>query len=274
MTDSTGSPSVHSTGNTPTSAPSAPQSNDWITGLAESYWPVLVLFPVLYGLLNGAALLSADPFLLPEQGSLFYLYIAFKSASAVSIPVLLYLVSKRVADKPRRWLVLLLVWSVVGCVVVVFAATYNSNVAQSTNGAAFRRLWPGQDLTEGDAAIVEGFPFSYTTQSILVTELLTVVVLALLSAALIRWLATQIPALAAVVVPIAVFSTLVAYTLILRWPLVVDYDFFVGDAALGGTFAELLFPPLPFDLVGGSSLGIAAATMGMFLALWGPKPTE
>ena len=59
----------------------------------------------------------------------------------------------------------------------------------------------------------------------------------------------------------------VAYVATHPWSLVVDYDFFVGDAVFGGTIGELLYFMAPFDPVGAVVLGASALTMaGLILA--------
>lgn len=240
----------------------------------QRFWPVFVLFPVLYGVFNLMALIvltrTGD-----DEAFRSYERVGFATKFTIvpCFPVLFALLAERVAAKPSRWKVLAGTWAVVGTLVVLFVARYQSTVAAVGNTASYQRLWPDQPVRESELEIVDGLGSRYTEFAVVTTEILIVFLIAIVSSLILRYAAIRIPWLAAAVVPVTVFGILVLYVALLDYPFIPDFDFFVGDAVLGGTFAELLFAPAPFDMAGGAALGIAAATMGTFLAIW-PPPVQ
>lgn len=225
-----------------------------------------MLFPVLFAAGQTAVLVGA----LASEHSVTWLA---KWLTVPSIPVLLALLADRVSRRPERWRVVAAVWATLGVGVVLVVTAAIEWVTERIGNAAYWRLWP-TTVGPGEQRMLDeigGHGPGWTPTGITVRELSAVVLVALAAALALRWCARRGAApVAAIVVPVAVFIALLAYSATTPWSFRMDFDFFVGDAVLGATFGELVFVVAPFDPIGSIAIGLAALSMGALLAVWRP----
>ncbi len=248
------------------------------------WWGLAVLFPVVFGALGAADLVAhlrldpADPSLpgpsgLPDwHDQVDQVTWPFKWLTIPSLPILIFLLAEKVVERPHRWRVAGVVWTVVGVALVLIVAARMVEVSAALSNVASWRLWPGP-LGEGAERSLDelgGFGPRWTPAGIVVRELLAIVALAWGSAlALRRCARDDVPVLGAGAVAVMVAGVLFVYKLLTPWSFRADFDFFVGDAVLGATLGELLFFPAPFDPIGSLAIGVAALSMGILIVAWG-----
>lgn len=243
------------------------------------WWGLAVLFPLLLAAGQGADMAAhARPELPTWHGEVGGATWVAKWLTVPSLPVLLVLLAERIADHPRRWRVATALWVVLGAVVVVITTSAIGPVGEIVSDPTYHRLWP-TTLTTQQAGFVDevgGFGSNWTPTQIVARELTAMVLLAVASGLTLRHCARiGFARAAAGAVPLAVIVVLVVYRTVAPWAFRVDFDFFVGDAVLGSTLAELLFFIAPFDPIGSMAIGLAALTMGGLILAWGgARPGE
>jgi len=230
------------------------------------YWPLAVIAPLAYSLAQVNVLISRGD---PDRPEL----VAGKSLAVLCLPILVYLIAERVAERPSRWRTAAIVWVTAGFSSVAVVSSLALKISQASSNAAYWRLWPTDEserarihLSSVDAG---HFDDGWGVGQIVGRELVAVIVIALLSSLVLRVAAGLSPSIAAAVVPTTIFLLLAVYVAITPWAFVMDYDFFVGDSILGATFGDLLLLPVPMDPVSGVALGVAATSMGGLLLAWG-----
>ncbi len=192
-----------------------------------------------------------------------------------SMPILVLLLAEKVAERPARWRAATGLWLVLGIGLVLSVVSRMAYVSDAASSVASWRLWPTTLSSDGRNTLAAyeslgGFGPRWTTGQVVASELLAVVTLALASGLALRRCARDgAPRLAVGAVPVAVMAVLLIYRMAAPWSFRVDFDFFVGDAVLGGTMGELLFFPAPFDPIGSLAIGLAAVSMGALIVVWG-----
>lgn len=220
------------------------------------WWPLLLLPPTVT-----AAVASAWVF------SDFESYVLLVSAALLSVPcvpVVIWLLAERVAEQPKRWRIASGVWISLGVACVLWTRWFIVDIIGLTQGS---RLWP----TEADPDVLLSLDHppdgSWTPDRIMTTELVFVVIIAIMTGSVLRAVRTA-PRYAAAMVPVLVWTMLGIYQLVAPLSFVLDYDTFFGDLVLGGTYANLTFV-LPFDVVGSGAIALACLSMGLMLHGWG-----
>jgi len=240
------------------------------------WWGLAVLLPMVFAATGLADLVAHGGQQLPgwhePVGRVAWVA---KWLTVPSMPILILLLAEKVAERPVRWRAASGLWLVLGSGLVLSVVSRMAYISDAASSVASWRLWPttlssdGMD-TLGAYESLGGFGPSWTTGQVIASELLAVVALALASGLALRRCAKDgAPRLAVGAVPVAVMAVLFVYRLAAPWSFRADFDFFVGDAVLGGTIGELLFFPAPFDPIGSLAIGSAAVSMGALIVMWG-----
>ncbi len=235
-------------------------------------WLVTLVAPISYAVLFAVATTTG-------RGDTSLELWLTKFPAVVSLCVLVFLLAQRVNEKPARWRAATIMWAAVGVAVIEITSTYALRINEAVNSAAYWRLWPTDESTRTQQHLGSIEPgkldSSWTVDNVVYRERLTMVALALVAGLVLRYVSQRSAVLTALVLPIAVFVTLVGYAMSTPWSFIPDYDFFVGDSMLGATLFELLVFVAPVDPVSAVGLAVGAVTMALLLAAWGgPATTE
>lgn len=228
------------------------------------YWGIAAVIPMLYGFVQFMALMNDTSFESPAAW-------IFKIATVPSIPVLIYLLAERIAERPTRASLSAFIWATLGSVLILVMSRYGAVVSERVSNVASWRIWPGQPLSVSETealdeiGVLQNLP---TVNEIVWREVIVVVLIALLVGGAFR-LCTAAPKAAVGLVPITVFGSLVAYKATTPWAFIIDFDFFIGDMLLGAMLAELMFAFAPFDPLGAIGLALASFTMSSMILAWG-----
>ena len=208
------------------------------------------------------------------------LVIAFKLQTVVCVPLLVYYVAQRISERPTRAVEAAATWSLLGIGVILLARAFIDDIVRISNDPGLVRLWPeglGHNIFQEEVLPglddTPGADWNPTT--ILQMELIAVVACALL-AVLILWLFRKAPVVATLGLLVGVWFSLMIYsTVIAPTGVLIDYDFFLGDIALGATLLELSFFIVPADIVGAFNVMAASLSLAGLLWLWGgPMPRQ
>lgn len=164
------------------------------------------------------------------------------------------------------------IWSSVGVALVLVVAW----AKEQGTSLGIDHLWPGRSNPELVDALSPGPGPGWHPSSIVAVEIMAVVVMPIVVAALLRLLARRPERLVVTALALgAVFLSLLAYDRIVGWPVMFDFDPFVGDAVLGILTYELGFFFAPVDPLGATSLAAIAIANSLILASAKPlTPTD
>lgn len=231
--------------------------------------PWLAAPPALYGTVQLGYLLACTGQLPAEwHNELRAISHPLKWLTVLTIPLLIHHLADRMTRRPNLWWQASALWAVVGTVFVWALVPFAPAIAEASAKPDASRLWPGTEAlasTQADAK----FDAAYTVNRIVASELVAVVIIAMLIGLTFR-LRLKSPWTAAGLVPIVAVLSLIGYSLMVPGGFIMDYDPFVGDVVLGGVLADLIIPVTPFDPIGAMAIGIAGLSMGGLLRLSEP----
>ena len=229
-------------------------------------WLVVTLPPLTYGAASAVDLwLAIDG---RHEAWVDVTRTGAKVLTIVCVPVLLGWAGPLVRRAGGRLLAATGTWSVLAVAAMVAAMATRNRVADAQASASYRRLWPDAPVRPGDEAVIESFGDRYQLVTVISVELAFLLALAV-STPLVMAASRRVGRYAcAWTVPVWIGLVLVAYGLVAPWAFVPDADFYIGDAILGASFAELLVGPLPFDAAGAIAVAAGALTVSAMVALW------
>lgn len=236
---------------------------EWTPGVGVKRFAEVA--PVAYGALMLAYLLACleviDPLV---ADALHWPSTAAKLATVVAVPVALWRVGQAVEHEPAHrhlWWKLGLVWALLGTVIVLAVVPFGEQIARASAKPTAVRVWPGTEMA-AERDLLVAADQAYNLTRVVVTELLAVMVLALVASLCVR-AANRIDAAMIAVLPVAVFITLLLYVMASPGAFIWDYDSFIGDVVLAGVLGELIFFMGAFDPVGAIALVVGASTVAV-----------
>ena len=225
---------------------------------------VLLVAPIVYAAaFNVRFHVDDTPFNSPD--TLFGLaLVGLKILAVVSLLYSLGRIGQLVGEQRQFAGVAATVWAIAGtALVLVVAAAKNRGRVLSSD-----QLWPGHveptllDMLSSEPGT------DWQPYTIVVFELIAVALLATLTAAAVAVLAPRLErALVTAIASAGVFLGLLIYDRLVSWPVMFDFDFFVGDAVLGAATYEVGFVFLPVDTIGALAFGTAGLANLTVLAL-------
>ncbi len=227
---------------------------------------LLVLVPVAYALLYNIRFQTSNHQPHGFDGIAGAALIVLKPLSIIALAASVHSVGKLIAKKPGRATTAAVVWALAGAMLVSAVALAKHRGAT----LGIDQLWPERSNPELLNLLSPGPGQRWEPRAIIVTELVAVLALSALVAGIL-WLLARRPErlLVTALAMAAFFFGLLFYDLVAGWPIMFDFDPFVGDAALGALAYELGFVFLPFDPVGSLGLAAIAVANGALLTLWG-----
>jgi hypothetical protein len=274
----------------------APGRIDW-TGVAEDYKGRIAGTACAYGAYALVNLLVRNTMELPKEieptgfavvviVSLFILFALTKCMFFLAAPILVALVARRVAARPARWLAVALVWAGTGLGAMVLVALNEDTIRRVANNNEYHRITP-DDFREQICTpnTPECFPTldildnphifdAYGWERMILTEVLTLCLIAFAAALVLRLTAPASRHLAAAAVPMTIVAGLWLYCQFAApWAFVIDWDTFVGDRILGTLSYEFALLIFVFDPFGAMTLGAYALSMYL-MTRWWPAPTQ
>ncbi len=204
-----------------------------------------------------------NPFDGPDGFMLLALF-ALKLVTVVALVIGLHRIGARIAASPALAWVAAAIWALVGVALTAVVAWAKNQGAS----LGVDQLWPGKADAALRGHLDPGPGPGWNPTSIVTAELVAVVLLALGVAMLLRSTVRRldqrvITALTAV----GFFCGLLIYDQVVGWPVMFDFDPFVGDAVLGVLTYELAFLPGPIDPLGAIALAAMAAANGLILVV-------
>ena len=228
-----------------------------------------VVVPVAYAaLFNLSFRTDENPFNGPD-GFMVLVLFALKLLTIVALVIGLHRIGARIAASPALAWVGAVIWALVG---VALAAV----VAWAKNRGAslgVDQLWPGQSDAALRGHLNPGPGLGWNPTSIVTAEIMAVVLLAAGVAMVLRLTGRRFEGRVVTTLTMVGFLCgLLIYDQIVGWPVMFDFDPFVGDAVLGVLTYELAFLPAPIDPLGAITLAAIAAANGLILvvARWAP----
>ncbi len=235
------------------------------TGIAMT-----VVAPVAHAaLFNLSYRIDDSPFDGPDGVMIFALF-ALKLLTVISLVVGLHRIGAQVAASPALAWMAAGIWSSVGTVLVAVVASAKNQGAS----LGIDHLWPGQSDPELLSHLDPGPGLGWNATSIVTAEILAVASLSVGVALILRFAAGRLERRFATGLTMASFLCgLLVYDRIVGWPVLFDFDPFVGDAVLGVLTYELTVLPGPVDPLGAITLAAIAAANGLILvvARWVPS---
>ena len=197
------------------------------------------------------------------------LLVAAKLIMLGTFAVLVFWAGHAIACAPYRWIVAGSLWSLIGAISVASIGVAHGWIEELPRKSAFRR-WQA----EPDAFVENlqyrhfiGWDLWHRVPDVLEREMIFLFVVAWVTAGAIR-ISNRLkvtPVIAAFGVPLGLT---VLYHTTHPWSLTHDYDFFLGDAVVGGATGEFVFLLLPFDVVGAVVIAAAGVAMGGMILAW------
>jgi hypothetical protein len=199
----------------------------------------------------------------PTDGALgFIVLVVLKLAAVASLVVLAGRLGRAIAGNRRRIAATGTAWA--GAALGLLGLVVANIEPFLAYGC---RVWPGGDHLAEDVAAYE--TSRYTTTTIVAYEAVAMVAIAFAAAAAAGWFGNRSTVASGASACVTAFVGLLAYDLLAPWSFVVDYDFFQGDAVLGGVQGELIFLVVPWgDPAGAIALGVAGLSTAALLAFW------
>jgi hypothetical protein len=221
-----------------------------------------VIAPAAYAALYNLNFRTDEtPFDGPDGLMIFALF-GLKLLTVVSLMIGLHRIGARIAASPAFAWVAGVVWALVGVALVAVVALAKNRGAS----VGVDHLWPGQSGAELIGHLDPQPGLRWTPTNIVTAEMVAVVMLAVVVALMLRLVGQRLQRQLVTGLTMVVFLCgLLAYDQVVGWPVMFDFDPFVGDAVLGALTYELALLPAPIDPVGAITLATIAAANGLIL---------
>lgn len=229
----------------------------------------LFVAPVAYAaLFNLSFRTDENPFDGPD-GAMGLALFVLKLLTVVTVVVGLHRIGERITASPVLARVAAVIWALVGVTLAAVVALAKNRGAS----LGVDHLWPGQSEAELLGHLDPGPGPGWNPTSIVTAEIVAVVLLAVGVAMVFRFVGGRLEQrIVTALAMVGLFCGLLVYDQIIGWPVMFDFDPFVGDAVLGVLTYELAFLPGPMDPLGAVALAAIGAANGLILvaARWVP----
>ncbi len=229
-----------------------------------------VIAPVTYAALYDLSFRTdANPLNGPD-GFMTLALVALKLLTIAALVTGVHQIGTRITARPSLAWTAATIWAFVGVALAAsIASAKNRGTALGTD-----QLWPGQSNGELLSQLDPGPGPGWNTTSILTAEIIAVLVLSLGVAMLLRLAGRRLRQRRVTVLAlVGILGGLLIYDQIVGWPVMFDFDPFVGDAILGALTYELMLFPLPLDPLGALALAAIAVANGLILVVARNPPT-
>lgn len=205
-------------------------------------------------------------------------------ALLVTIPILLWHLSRGIGENRARAVIAGITWAVIGCL-AVFAAAAGSDFLQAEyNNDAYKRVTPDdylvwigpRDMADPAVLSILDRPHAfddYGWTRMTVTELVIMVLMACAAAGTLYALRRRHAVFRVLAVPVSLLVMLNLYLLVFApWAYHPDYDYFIGDRVLG-SMADTSFILYSDDVTAGTAMFPFLVSLVVFSWLWRPQRT-